>query len=122
MSERFHAYEREILLGRVQATSTVDTDVNLGLDRALGELRRQVDVSEADIASALACSSAAGGLRMACIGLVPEYTTEAGRLAALGAGAKVVGETLSRSLLTYYDFYDLRKTLPADAVQQRMER
>ena len=38
------------------------------------------------------------------------------------AGAKVVGETLSRSLLTYYDFYDLRKTLPANAVQQRMER
>lgn len=38
------------------------------------------------------------------------------------AGAKLVGETLSRSLLMYYDFYDLRKTLPADAVQQRMER
>ena len=38
------------------------------------------------------------------------------------AGAKVVGETLSRSLLTYYDFYDLRKTLPAAAVQQRMGR
>ena len=36
------------------------------------------------------------------------------------AGAKVVGETLSRSFLTYYDFYDLRKTLPAAAVQQRM--
>ena len=38
------------------------------------------------------------------------------------AGAKVAGETLSRSLLTYYDFYDLRKTLPAAAVQQRMGR
>ena len=38
------------------------------------------------------------------------------------AGARVVGETLSRSLLTYYDFYDLRKTLPASAVQQRMGR
>ena len=38
------------------------------------------------------------------------------------AGAKVVGETLSRSLLTYYDFYDLRKTLPAAAVQQNMGR
>ena len=37
-------------------------------------------------------------------------------------GAKLVGETLSRSLLTYYDFYDLRKTLPAAAVQQRMGR
>ncbi len=82
---------REILLGRVQAPSTVETDVNLGLDRALEELRRTVDVEEADIRSALACSSAAGGLRMACIGLVPEYTTEAGRLAALGAGAKVIG-------------------------------
>ena len=38
------------------------------------------------------------------------------------AGAKLVGETLSRSFLTYYDFYDLRKTLPAAAVQQRMGR
>ena len=38
------------------------------------------------------------------------------------AGAKVVGEALSRSFLTYYDFYDLRKTLPAAAVQQRMGR
>ena len=37
-------------------------------------------------------------------------------------GAKVVGETLSQSFLTYYDFYNLRKTLPADAVQQRMGR
>ena len=80
--------EKETLLGRVQAPSTVETDVNLGLDRALSELRRTVDVEEADIRSALACSSAAGGLRMACIGLVPEYTTEAGRLAVLGGGGK----------------------------------
>jgi len=82
--------EKEILLGRVQSPSTVDTDVNIGLDIALNELRRTVDISDHDIRSALACSSAAGGLRMACIGLVPEYTTEAGRLAALGAGAKIV--------------------------------
>lgn len=38
------------------------------------------------------------------------------------AGAQVVGETFARSLLTYYDFYDLRKTLPAEAVQQSMGR
>jgi lysophospholipase L1-like esterase len=37
-------------------------------------------------------------------------------------GARLVGETLSRSLLTYYDFYDLRKTLPAAAVEQHMAR
>ena len=83
--------EAETLLARVQSPSTVDTDVNLGLDRALSELRKQTALDESDIRNALACSSAAGGLRMVCIGLVPEYTTEAGRLAALGAGAKVVG-------------------------------
>ncbi len=38
------------------------------------------------------------------------------------AGAKVVGETFSQSLLTYYDFYDLRKTLPSELVEQSMER
>ena len=38
------------------------------------------------------------------------------------SGAKIVGETLSRSLLTYYDFYDLRKTLPSDAVEQYFGR
>ncbi len=79
------------LLARVQSPSTVDTDVNLGLDRAIAALRERVEVEDACIRSALACSSAAGGLRMVCIGLVPEYTTQAGRLAALGAGAKVVG-------------------------------
>ena len=83
--------DTETLLARVQSPSTVDSDVNIGLDKALGELRKTVEVTEDEIRSALACSSAAGGLRMACIGLVPEYTTEAGRLAALGAGAKVVG-------------------------------
>ncbi len=36
------------------------------------------------------------------------------------AGAQRVGEALSRSFLTYYDFYQLRKTLPAQRVKQRM--
>ena len=83
--------DSETLLARVQSPSTVDRDVNIGLDSALSELRKTTNVSDAEIRAALACSSAAGGLRMVCIGLVPEYTTEAGRLAALGAGAKVVG-------------------------------
>ena len=38
------------------------------------------------------------------------------------AGARLTGETLARSLLTYYDFYDLRKTLPAAAVEQHMAK
>lgn len=37
-----------------------------------------------------ACSSAAGGLKMAAAGLVPELTAEAAKQASLGAGAKVM--------------------------------
>ncbi len=36
------------------------------------------------------------------------------------AGAQKVGDALSRSFLTYYDFYTLRKTLPAQRVQNAM--
>ena len=85
---------------RVQAPSTVETDVTEGLCAALDELRRLAPVGKDEIRRAVACSSAAGGLRLAVIGLVPDYTTKAGRLAALGAGAKIAGEfsfELSRS-------------------------
>ena len=37
------------------------------------------------------------------------------------AGANKVGEALSRSFLTYYDFYELRKTLPADRVKKALQ-
>ncbi len=37
------------------------------------------------------------------------------------AGARRVGEALSRSFLTYYDFYRLRKTLPEDRVKKAMQ-
>ncbi|MDR1573915.1 MAG: glutamate mutase L, partial [Clostridiales Family XIII bacterium] len=83
--------ESETLAARVQTPSTVDSDITVGLGKALDEAARAVPIGEAEIRGALACSSAAGGLRMVCIGLVPDYTTKAGRLAALGAGAKVVG-------------------------------
>ena len=36
------------------------------------------------------------------------------------AGAQKVGDALSRSFLTYYDFYTLRKTLPEQRVQNAM--
>ena len=83
--------DKEELMARVQAPSSVDTDVIIGLKQALSKLAETVPYTDSDVKEAIACSSAAGGLRMVCIGLVPEYTTEAGRLAALGAGAKIVG-------------------------------
>ncbi len=83
--------EAEELLGRVQVPSTVDTDITTGLEQAFSVLSESVDFGEEEQRRAVACSSAAGGLRVVCVGLVPEYTTEAGRRAALGAGAKIVG-------------------------------
>jgi uncharacterized protein (TIGR01319 family) len=87
------------LIGRSQAASTVNTDVRDGLLEALTKLHElhrlfpkwpdDLNVLNGDLV--LASSSAAGGLRMAVIGLVPGLTVEAGSTAALGAGAKVVG-------------------------------
>lgn len=37
------------------------------------------------------------------------------------AGAQRVGDALSRSFLTYYDFYQLQKTLPAARVKQALQ-
>lgn len=82
--------ERQTILGRAAAPSTVATDVTLGLLTALDRLHRQLG-GEPVYRYRLACSSAAGGLKMVVIGLVPDLTAEAARRAALGAGARVVG-------------------------------
>ena len=87
------------IVGRSQAPSTVFTDVREGLLQALAALHQRHSLFGHSPASldflsthlALASSSAAGGLRMAVIGLVPGLTLLAASQAALGAGAKVVG-------------------------------
>jgi uncharacterized protein (TIGR01319 family) len=87
------------IIGRSQAASTVDTDVREGLVQALIALdenhalfaARPADLGVLEDKLVLASSSAAGGLKMAVIGLVPGLTVEAANMAALGAGAKVVG-------------------------------
>jgi uncharacterized protein (TIGR01319 family) len=79
------------LLARVQVPSTVGRDITIGLEQAFSLLSEAVPTTETQRHQTVACSSAAGGLRVVCVGLVPEYTTEAGRRAALGAGAKIVG-------------------------------
>jgi len=79
--------ERPALVARAQHPSTVDSDITIGLDQVLADLRRQAG---GEVRLCLASSSARGGLRLVAVGLVPELTAEAARLAALGAGAKVV--------------------------------
>lgn len=83
---------KEEIIGQTRVPSTVSTDITIGLKEALAIISKQTGVTDLPSKKALACSSAAGGLRMVCVGFVPEYTSEAANLAALGAGAKVVGK------------------------------
>lgn len=81
--------ETEEILGTAAAYTTVETDINDGLNEGLARLGKVT--GKIDYNFCYACSSAAGGLRMVSSGLVPELTVEAAKLASLGAGAKVVG-------------------------------
>lgn len=82
---------REELLGITQAKSTVDTDITVGLTAAMEKMRFALGEDKWKIDKILACSSAAGGLRIVALGLVKVLTTKAAEEAALGAGAKVIG-------------------------------
>jgi uncharacterized protein (TIGR01319 family) len=78
------------VLAQGKSVTTVERDVTLGLKGALAAAG--VGLRKQDLAGftlRLACSSAAGGLSLVAIGLVPELTAEAARRAALGAGAVV---------------------------------
>ena len=82
------------LLAHSKAPTTPD-DVSVGLAAALSSLEKElitqgVSKTEFRTSRKLACSSAAGGLRMVAIGLVADLTAKAARLAALGAGARVL--------------------------------
>ena len=82
--------DSEELVGRTQAPTTVGTDIMIGLRNGLRQLEATTGLGVDKIRTRLACSSAAGGLRMVAIGLVPELTAEAAKQAALGAGAKLI--------------------------------
>ncbi|GAB6139030.1 methylaspartate mutase accessory protein GlmL [Halanaerobaculum tunisiense] len=76
------------LKATAKALTTVQDDVTIGISNVLDKLEES-GIDLATLEYRLACSSAAGGLKMVAIGLVPELTAEAANRAALGAGAKV---------------------------------
>ena len=80
--------EHEEIVATAKSYTTVETDVMEGFNHAIDEIKKQV--SDFTVVKSLACSSAAGGLKIVAIGLVPELTSEAAKRAALGAGAKVI--------------------------------
>ena len=79
--------EKRLIQARSSAPTT-PLDVSIGLQNALEGLN--LTSRELKPAQVLACSSAAGGLRMVAIGLVEDLTAKAAKQAALGAGARVL--------------------------------
>lgn len=80
--------DKEDIIATAKSVTTVETNIIEGYEKALKSLKEKIS---ADVAfeKIVACSSAAGGLKMAAIGLVEELTTEAAKRVCLGAGAKV---------------------------------
>lgn len=99
--------ERARLLARTAIPTTFD--ITDGLERGLLQLEAAgFNPAEADVR--LACSSAAGGLRVGAIGLVEDLTVEAARRAALGAGARV--QDVFSGLLTEEEIVLLGRSAP----------
>ncbi|MFO7941906.1 MAG: glutamate mutase L, partial [Bacillota bacterium] len=82
------------IVGRSQARTTARDDVMVGVRAALSHLGKfglPTDPASRGYRARYATSSAAGGLRMVCIGLTRGLTARAAREAATGAGARIYG-------------------------------
>lgn len=82
--------ESEEIIATAKDITTIENDIMIGFNNAFEKLQQQLAGKDVNFVRRLACSSAAGGLKMVAIGLVPELTAEAAKRAALGAGARVL--------------------------------
>lgn len=80
--------DQEKIIGTSAHYTTVLDDISIGYHNALNLLFDKLGKT-IEFEHVIACSSAAGGLKMAAIGLVEELTVEAAKRVCLGAGAKV---------------------------------
>ncbi len=89
----FDLKNREVL-STAKALTTIKTDVMIGykkaLEKIIEDIEKNLKKDEYKIVYKRACSSAAGGLKIIAIGLVPELTTAAAKKTALSAGGRVV--------------------------------
>lgn len=102
--------DKEIILATARDLTTVETDIMDGYNLAYAKLNEKLLGQPIHYIKKLACSSAAGGLKMIAIGLVPELTAEAAKRAALGAGARVL--TVLDHEITRRDLIDVEKLCP----------
>lgn len=82
------------ILATASSLTTVNEDVTLGYSEAYKNLElmlnKKLGENKYKIKYKNACSSAAGGLKIIAVGLVPDLTTKATKIAALSAGARVI--------------------------------
>ncbi len=76
------------IIGTSSHYTTIEVDINIGYQIALKDLKDKIG-HNINFDRIFACSSAAGGLKMAAIGLTEELTVEAAKRACLGAGSRV---------------------------------
>lgn len=103
------ADNREIL-ATASAFTTIEIDIMNGFDLALQKM--EAKIGKVNYQEILCCSSAGGGLKMIALGLVPELTAKAAKMAASSAGAKVI-KTYSFEISHYEqnEIYDINPDL-----------
>jgi len=86
--------DSEDILASAKDITTIEDDIMNGFNNAFAkltiEIEKKIGIENVNFVKKIACSSAAGGLKMFAIGLVPALTAEAAKKAALGAGARVM--------------------------------
>jgi len=82
--------ENEEILLTAKSITTIEDDIMRGFNLAYDQIKDKIEELNIEFVEKLGCSSAAGGLKMVAIGLVPELTSEAAKRASLGAGAKIL--------------------------------
>jgi uncharacterized protein (TIGR01319 family) len=82
--------ENEEIIATAKDITTIENDIMVGFNKAYEQIEKDIEDKNVNFIKKLACSSAAGGLKMIAIGLVPDLTAEAAKRAALGAGARIL--------------------------------
>lgn len=86
----FNIYKAPVsYIGKGMSKTTVESDVTIGLNEAIEDLKRKLNIDELLYDEFFASSSAAGGLKITVHGLVYEMTAKAAKEAALNAGANI---------------------------------
>lgn len=82
------------IVATTKALTTIKEDIKVGFNIAYKEMQNILDKKIGKdnyfIKYKNACSSAAGGLKIIAIGLVPDLTSKAAKIAALSAGSRVI--------------------------------